>query len=446
MEGNKIMTVKRSFENIIHQIDEGDSYNIIHFSDGWIVYSEQMVDASLDAKEKAYHFISNISADGGTNINEALLEAIDLFGEDSYKIPIIIFLTDGLPTTGVTNTNSIRNNIQNANKQNVVIHTLGYGDDHDSDFLKAVALENEGMYRYIKESTDAGDLFEGHYTSISNPLLRNLKFNYSSGTSEIIPDSMRILFEGSEAVILGRYGPDMNKISAGIEVTSEDGSKYFNQTFTVKEEGGPEFISRLWAHRKIETLLDKLLVEGANEEIEKEIASLGINYSFVTPYTSLVLVLEREEGNVEGNEAIPEGAQYQHEYDPYNEWEYEDHVYSAPQYDMASDPYRDTDLDGMYDYWEAQYQIDPFVNNAMEDSDNDGFTNIQEYQNNTNPYDSLSHPAVSARAPDEAEAEAPFQIWVLAVPVILALIIIGIAAFFILIKGRSYNDFTIYEE
>ena len=46
----------------------------------------------------------------------------------------------------------------------------------------------------------------------------------------------------------------------------------------------------------------------------------------------------------------------------------------------------DSDGDGMPDEWENQYPgLDPGVNDAAGDLDNDGLTNLQEYQLSTNP-------------------------------------------------------------
>jgi len=52
-------------------------------------------------------------------------------------------------------------------------------------------------------------------------------------------------------------------------------------------------------------------------------------------------------------------------------------------YNMTSDH----DGDGMSDYYESRYGLDPFVNDANIDSDGDGYTNLQEYQRNSNPND-----------------------------------------------------------
>jgi hypothetical protein len=48
-------------------------------------------------------------------------------------------------------------------------------------------------------------------------------------------------------------------------------------------------------------------------------------------------------------------------------------------------PFLDSDGDGMPDDWESLYGLDPFVNDAMEDPDGDGVTNIQEYRARTEP-------------------------------------------------------------
>lgn len=64
----------------------------------------------------------------------------------------------------------------------------------------------------------------------------------------------------------------------------------------------------------------------------------------------------------------------------------------------------DTDGDGMDDAWEVHFGVrDPDTNewnidpndptDAMEDADGDGFLNIEEYNQGTDPIDPGSHPA-----------------------------------------------------
>ena len=55
----------------------------------------------------------------------------------------------------------------------------------------------------------------------------------------------------------------------------------------------------------------------------------------------------------------------------------------------------DTEYDGMPDGWEINYGLNPLVNDANYDNDNDGFTNLVEYQKGYDPIDPKSHPVAS---------------------------------------------------
>ncbi|MBN1906302.1 MAG: hypothetical protein JW927_14520 [Deltaproteobacteria bacterium] len=47
----------------------------------------------------------------------------------------------------------------------------------------------------------------------------------------------------------------------------------------------------------------------------------------------------------------------------------------------------------MPDGWEVQYDLDPLVNDANEDDDGDGYTNLKEYKRKTMPDDYNSQPS-----------------------------------------------------
>ncbi len=58
----------------------------------------------------------------------------------------------------------------------------------------------------------------------------------------------------------------------------------------------------------------------------------------------------------------------------------------------------DPDGDGMPTVWENKYKLDPFdSSDAVKDNDNDGYTNLEEYKDGTNPTDPTSHPAAVER-------------------------------------------------
>jgi hypothetical protein len=52
----------------------------------------------------------------------------------------------------------------------------------------------------------------------------------------------------------------------------------------------------------------------------------------------------------------------------------------------------DDDNDGMPDWWEIANFLDPLVDDADDDPDKDGYTNLEEYIADTDPRNPMSHP------------------------------------------------------
>ena len=52
----------------------------------------------------------------------------------------------------------------------------------------------------------------------------------------------------------------------------------------------------------------------------------------------------------------------------------------------------DDDNDGMPDWWEIKYNLDPLIDDASLDPDNDGYSNLEEYLSDSDPNDAQPHP------------------------------------------------------
>lgn len=104
---------------------------------------------------------------------------------------------------------------------------------------------------------------------------------------------------------------------------------------------------------------------------------------------------------------------------------------------------RDSDLDGMENWYEDKYKLDKLVKDANEDPDGDGFTNIQEFgdgskygENLTNPRDPRSRPITEFI--DEGEEDTnPFSENMLALWGILVLLILVVVVTMIVVKSKK---------
>ena len=87
-----------------------------------------------------YHdeYIDEIEAKGGTNINEALLEALQMDYKRNRPLSIV-FITDGLPTVGETDIGKIITNVSEKNKNHIKVFTFGVGYDVNTVLLDKIA-------------------------------------------------------------------------------------------------------------------------------------------------------------------------------------------------------------------------------------------------------------------------------------------------------------------
>ncbi len=306
MSGTKIQQMKTSFKHIIDKLETNERFNVITFNTEVTPYSQEMLEVNSDNKGEVKDHIDSIDAGGSTNINGATLKGIETINklELGYgeRAAIIVLLTDGLPTAGVTNTASIRQNVLEANTRGISIFSLGFGNDVDFGFLKAMSLENNGYAKKIYEGQDASEQIIGFYETISTPLLRDIEVGYEDVTDSY-PKEVKTLFSGSDLVIVGRVKNDTEDIRSEFKAESKDGTIYLNDTWNVGPDEDNNYISRLWAYRYINHLLDRMAVEGENETIRSEIVSIATNYSFVTPYTSFLITVESTD-NEEEEESV----------------------------------------------------------------------------------------------------------------------------------------------
>merc|ERR1719367_1710121 len=119
---------------------------------------------------------------------------------------MIIFLTDGEATQGVTDNEQIRQNVVEANKNmKIPIYGLAFGNGADFDLIKTIGTESGAFSRKIYEASDAAIQLEDFYSEISSPLLANVTFSYvGEAFKNKTENQLDIFFKGSEYIIAGK--------------------------------------------------------------------------------------------------------------------------------------------------------------------------------------------------------------------------------------------------
>ncbi len=291
MQGQKIDQAKRALNYVLDQLNPTDRFNIISFSTGINTYASSL--KSVSAREDARNFVSRLRAEGSTDINRALLEG--MHAADKDRPTIVIFLTDGLPTTGETNTQKIIANVTNAAAKNVRLFTFGVGDDVNTILLDTLAENLRGASGYVRPNEKIDEIVSAFYAQVSTPVLSDISVDWGNiTTNDVYPYPLPDLFAGTQLVIAGRYrGSGATTVTLKGTVNGAPQSfKYGDISF--RSSGGDDLIPRLWATRKIGYLLNQIRLNGESKESVNEIITLAVRYGIVTPYTSF-LVDERKD-------------------------------------------------------------------------------------------------------------------------------------------------------
>ena len=159
-----------------------DNFNIIIFDSNvtqWKPFGNRKLSYSIPSKNgdvsAAYDYILQVDAGGSTNINQALIEAINLaskvkrneeIGSDTQQM--IVFLTDGEPTVGETSGSRIKANVQQYNaRSQIPIYGLAFGEYADFNLLRDISNSNKGFAQKIYESGNSFEQLENFYNKIS---------------------------------------------------------------------------------------------------------------------------------------------------------------------------------------------------------------------------------------------------------------------------------------
>ncbi|KAM5231063.1 inter-alpha-trypsin inhibitor heavy chain H4 isoform 14-T14 [Hipposideros larvatus] len=321
MQGKKIQQTREALIKILDDLSPKDQFNLVSFSGEATQWMPSLMPASAENVEKARSYASGIWAQGGTNINGAMLTAVQLLDKANQEellpfgsVSLIILLTDGDPTVGETNPKNIQKNVQDAIDGRYSLFCLGFGFDVSYAFLEKLALDNGGLARRIYEDSDSALQLQDFYQEVANPLLTAVAFEYPSNTvEEVTQDNFQLLFKGSEMVVAGKLrdqGPDV--LSAKVNghllmqnITFQTEAKVAEQE---KEFQSPKYIfhnfmERLWAYLTIQQLLEKIVSasDAEKQALETRALGLSLNYSFVTPLTSMVIT--KPEGQEESQVA-----------------------------------------------------------------------------------------------------------------------------------------------
>jgi Ca-activated chloride channel family protein len=284
---------KAALQYAIGRLNPGDRFNVVAFSTEARPFRDKLLEVDPETAAAAIEYVKGLEATGGTAIHDALLHALKLERVEG-RVPIVIFLTDGQPTIGPTDTKTILHAAEKANGAKARLFVFGVGDNLNADLLTELASRNRGSGNFVSERENIEVKVSALVDKVASPVLTDLKLSIPDlGEHDVYPRALGDLFKGQQLVIVGRYGKQgARAITLSGRIGKREVSYVYEATFD--DQARHEFLPRLWAVRKVGFLLDEIRRNGEQAELVAEIRKLGIRHGIVTPYTSFLVVEEEE--------------------------------------------------------------------------------------------------------------------------------------------------------
>jgi Ca-activated chloride channel family protein len=321
MAGKKIEQAKKALQFCVENLNDGDRFELLRFSTDVEPLFDKLVDATKQNRQKAEDFVKDLRPMGATAIDDALKKALalqthgrhadkdeeprarDRSNAASGRPFVVIFLTDGQPTIGVTDEEQIVRNVKQENNGRTRIFCFGIGTDVNTHLLDKITEETRAFSQYVLPEEDLEVKVSSFFSKIKEPVLANptLEFPGSIRATKLYPSPLPDLFKGEQLVLVGRYSGHGDSAVLIEGAVNGEMKKFSYESKFPEESSENEFIPRLWATRRVGYLLDEIRLHGENSELRDEATELARKYGIVTPYTAYLIVEDEKRRDVAAN-------------------------------------------------------------------------------------------------------------------------------------------------
>ncbi len=297
MSGEKIEQARGALKFVLNNLREGDTFNIIAYDSEIQSFRPELEKFNDDTRAAAIGFADGLYAGGSTDIDGALKRALSMLTDDS-RPTYVLFLTDGLPTTGETGESAIVKHTEELNRTRAHVFAFGVGYDVNSRLLDRLSRSNFGLTQYVRPKENIEASVSALYRKISAPVMTDVALaidiegagGAEQSVSRVYPKGKFDLFGGDQAVVVGRYrAGGTGKVTLRGKLGGGEKSFDFPAEFKRKsDDDSNSFVAKLWATRRVGEIIDELDLNGRNQELINELVALATEHGILTPYTSFL--------------------------------------------------------------------------------------------------------------------------------------------------------------
>jgi Ca-activated chloride channel family protein len=312
MSGRKMEQARAAGRQLLGTLTRADRFRMIDFSSDVRTFRDDFVDATPANIAAATRYLSDLQANGGTNIDGALDLALasprmreddtDEYAhhsshQDAGRLSLVLFVTDGEPTVGERDPAAIAAHAARLRGSQRVF-TFGLGADVNAQLIEQLALEGHGTAQFVRPEEDVERAVGLVASRLTSPIASDLRVSTQCGGSgdgecvrlvHALPEGSVDLFAGQDLVLLTRYSGS-GRARLVFDGRSATGAVHWETMVDFPDhERDNAFVPRLWATRRIGWLSAARRQNGPSPEVDDELRTLGERYGIPTELTSYLV-------------------------------------------------------------------------------------------------------------------------------------------------------------
>jgi Ca-activated chloride channel family protein len=284
MYGFPLDMSKKLLKDLIGNLRPADKFNVLLFSGGSSLMSEQSLPATSENIRRAIDLIERQHGGGGTELLPALKRALSLARSEGYSRSVVV-ATDGYVTVEEEVFDLMRKNLGNAN-----MFTFGIGSSVNRHLLEGMARVGTGEPFVISKPEETREKAEKFRKMIESPVLTRVKVDFGKfNVYAVEPLGIPDVFAERPIIVFGKWrGRPGGEITlSGMTVSGPYVDKIdIRKEKPIKSNSALQY---LWARYRITLLSDYNFLHQDDARI-KEVTQLGLSYNLLTAYTSFVAI------------------------------------------------------------------------------------------------------------------------------------------------------------
>jgi len=295
MNGEKLSRAVEAIDFFLHSLQPRDQFNLILFNDRVEPLSPAPLQATTENVERALGFVKSSTLGGGTDLNQALLKAVELANAFPLGERSVALISDANPTLKTVSVKRIAQAFDQANSSDARPKTrlfaLAIGADANRPLLEELIRKCKGYFAEARETEDISTQLKIIFSRMGSPSIDGLQFTASDqkNFSNVYALQSPHGFDGSSAAFVGRYKKPAPNVEVKVEGRAGDKEAVVSRQVSLPElEAAHDHLPRLWARARVDSLIHEMDLNGEREDYISEIIRLSQKYRFVTPYTAFL--------------------------------------------------------------------------------------------------------------------------------------------------------------